>query len=197
MTDIFRLTDEQWNDPINGIRHYAEFLDLGGLLGLRRKIEEIVQHYHWDKDEDDAAEWERRKMSSEIADLMAEFFGAEAVNEAIETKGFYERLGPLLPTPAPTKRGQGRIYNGPLYLLIKSLDDLLFMSVGKHLDRGKDAFRFVWSVVKAADPDVDMKSVRHGLREVKDNLVPMEEEEWVVGEDGLWKWQRVWVGSDD
>src|SRR6266516_917274 len=150
MTDIFRLTESQWNDPINSIRHYAELL------------------------------------------------GAEAVNEA-KTKGFYERLQPLLPTPAPvvTKRGQGRIYNAPLYHLIKSLDDLLFMSVGKHLERGKDAFRFVWSVVKAADPDVDMKSVRHGLREVKDNLVPMEEEEWVVGEDGLWKWQRVWVGSDD
>src|SRR6266536_864899 len=122
---------------------------------LRRSIEHSLGCYLSDIDEEEQQrihqQWAQTRLINDLGELMAEMFGVDTVNEAVE-KGLYDRMRALLP-PLPTtekKRKVGRIYNEPFYRLIQSLDGIVYhRSFGRqHLDRGQKSVNFVLEICK-------------------------------------------------
>ena len=143
-------------------------------------------------------EFQQRKKDKVVADIkdLMNLFGFSAIEPVMSN--FEHELRKILPSFAQVhtqqvmhsrktdtgafilfqwkfdnnERGR-KLSNLPLYILIYHLDALVYMKTGKHLGgrRGK-AKNFVMSVCKIVEPSITPSAISHGLRIVKDSIVP-------------------------
>jgi hypothetical protein len=170
----FTLTDDDWNGKRGdiGIKGHGLRLGIPDTDETRNYIQLLIQMY---RDILPPKKETLEQVAARIADMDAPALRYE-IMKILE------------------KREVGLGYNFDLYTFINQLDDLKRYHMGKGFKaRGGKDIKFVWAVVHVADPDVKEKTVRWGLQETVEHIVP----DW---REGMERSQQVegieWEGNN-